>query len=71
MLQMLTPDKATIHVLLKAGADTNAVNKNGVTCLMAAVDRDCSKEVLQAIIDHGADVNATDKDSWTALMDCL
>ena len=57
-----------IHVLLKAGADTNIVNSNGETCLSDAVDGHCSKEVLQAIIDHGADVNATNKYNWTALM---
>ena len=50
-----------IHVLLKAGSDTNIADKNGETCLMRAVDGDCSSEVLQAIIDHGADVNATNK----------
>ena len=56
-----------IHVLLKAGSDTNIADKNGETCLMRAVDGDCSSEVLQAIIDHGADVNAIDENSFTAL----
>ena len=57
-----------INVLLKAGADTNiALDDSGVTCLMQAVDKDCNKEVLQAIIDHGADVNATNKYNGTAL----
>ena len=57
-----------IHVLLKAGADTNILDKNGDTCLMYAVDRDCSKEVLQALIDHDADLNATNKKNHSALM---
>ena len=57
-----------INVLLKAGADTNiAINDPGGTCLMRAVYKDCSKEVLQSIIDHGADVNATNKQKVTAL----
>ena len=57
-----------INVLLNAGADTNiALNESGRTCLMQAVNKDCSKEVLKAIIDHGADVNATDKTNVTAL----
>ena len=57
-----------IHVLLKAGSDINIADKYGQTCLMYAADRNCSKEVLQAIIDHGADLNATNKDNRTALM---
>ena len=51
---------SAIHVLLKAGFDTNIVCENGTTCLKYAVMADCSKEVLQAIIHHGADVNASD-----------
>ena len=57
-----------IHVLLKAGFNTNIVDEDGWTCLMYAVDNNCSNEVLQAIIDHGADVNATNKRNCTALM---
>ena len=56
-----------INVLLKAGSDTNIVEKNGRTCLMYAVHEDCSKEVLQTIIDHGADVNAIGKGNITPL----
>ena len=57
-----------IHVLLKAGSDTNIVRKDGCACLMIAVYEHCSDEVLQAIIDHGTDVNAINKHSATALM---
>ena len=56
-----------IHVLLKAGSDTNIATVDGVTCLMCAVDKLCSNKVLQAIIDHGADVNATNKNNFSAL----
>ena len=57
-----------IHVLLKAGSDTNIANESGTTCLLHAVNSNCSKEVLQAIMDHGADVNATRKGNYTVLM---
>ena len=57
-----------INLLLNAGSDATTADNNGVTCLMAAVDGDCSEEVLQTIIDHGADVNATDNLDRTALV---
>ena len=57
-----------INALLKYGADPKIVDDEGDTCLISAVDGDCSKDVLQAIIDHGANVNATNKDNHTALM---
>ena len=57
-----------INVLLKAGANPNITDDSGATCLMCAVGKDCSKEVLQAIIDYGADVNATSKENFSALM---
>ena len=57
-----------INVLLNGGADLNNTNVKGKTCLMYAIDRDCSEEALQTMVDHGADVNVVDKDSMTALM---
>ena len=50
-------NEAAIHVLLKAGADTNTEKKIGWRCLIHAVDKHCCTEVLQALIDHGADVH--------------
>ena len=57
-----------IKVLLKAGAGTNIANADGNTCLHAAVDGDCSKEVLETIIKHDVDVKATNKRNVSALM---
>lgn len=56
-----------VKVLLKAGADVNAKDKDGITTLMRAVLKghtDCVKTLLKA----GADVNAKLKDGSTALM---
>ena len=57
-----------INVLLNAGADTNIVDANDLSCIHQAVGGGCGKETVQALIDHGADVNLTDKDNNTALM---
>ena len=69
MIALVKKYTDAILLLLKAGADPN-IRKDDctATCLMYAVDTDCSKEVLQAITDHGADVNATSKETSTALM---
>ena len=60
--------EGVIKVLLNAYADPNiADDAYGDTCLLKAVKRKCSIEVLQAIIDHDADVNARNKKNRTAL----
>ena len=57
-----------IHALLNAGADPNITDIKGATCILYAVDGDCSKETIQAIISRGADVNATDNSKLTPLI---
>ena len=57
-----------ISVLLNAGADPNIAHADGYISLHGAINKGCSKEVLEAIISHGADVNATNKVNNTALM---
>ena len=57
-----------INVLLEAEADPNIADDSGATCLMHAVFKDGSKDMLHAIIDHGADVDATSKENCIALM---
>ena len=60
--------KDAIKVLLNTGADPNAADADGNTCLHYTARNDCCTEILQTIINHGADVNATDKKKVTALM---
>ena len=57
-----------VNILLGAGADPNIADKNGESCLHAAVYGNCSAEAMQNIIDHGALVNAVNKDGATALL---
>ena len=61
-------NEEAINVLLNSGADPLIANDYGETCLHAAVEGDCSKDVLQKIINHGAVVNATNKKNVTTLM---
>ncbi len=58
-------DPRIIKALLDKGADPNALNKNGLTPLMSAIDPD----VVRWLVEHKADVNArSKKSSWTPLM---
>ena len=59
-------DKAlnTVSVLLRAGADVNARDENGVTALMLAY----SPRMLRLLLAHGAKVDLRAKDGSTALM---
>ena len=46
----------------------NAVNKQGISALIAAAGVNPSAEIAESLIDLGADVNARDKEGMTALM---
>ena len=61
---------AIVHVLLDAGADAQAVNKDGRTALMLAARGKKPGHVAASLIllYHGADVNVVTKDGVTALM---
>ena len=58
----------SVKVLLEAGADPAIVDEEGFSCLHAAIDGYCSKDILQALIDHGALVDAKRKDGTNALL---
>ena len=57
-----------VKILLDAGADPNIVDKNGGSCLHAAVHGSCSAETIQNMIDHGVHVNAVNEEGATALL---
>ena len=61
-------DTDIITILLNAGADPNIADMHGNTCLHHAVNRYCSKDLLQALINQNADVNATNQTNQTALL---
>jgi uncharacterized protein len=61
-----------LKLLLKAGVNVNAANKNGYTALHNLLQRPVAPvEALQAVIQHGANINATDVSGRTPLMMCL
>lgn len=56
--------------LIEAGADVNARDQYGVTCLMFSAITG-SAELIQTLIDKGADANAQDNYGRTALIEAL
>lgn len=60
-------DPATTTILLAAGADTNAADREGETALMKASGHGV-KESVKVLIEHHADVNRKDVKGRTALM---
>jgi ankyrin repeat protein len=59
-----------LSILLKSGADVNALCKRGRSVLHWAL-RSESPTCCQALIDNGADVNIQDADGLTVLMRCI
>jgi len=60
-------DVKMIKLLLEAGANINAQNREGDTALTAAVSRRASPETVQILLSAGADVNIRNKRSETPL----
>jgi ankyrin repeat protein len=50
-----------VQALIKAGADVNAKDKDGVTPLMLAAQNSRDPQIVRALIRAGADVNAKDE----------
>ena len=49
-------DAAIARQLIRAGADVNAVNKDGKTALMTAVINGC-QSLVQVLLEYNADVS--------------
>lgn len=60
-------DKAAVTAGIKAGADLNAADANGMTALMHAVDMK-NIELVKLLLGGKASLNAQDKYGQTALM---
>lgn len=60
-------DPTVTTILLEAGADTNAADREGETALMKASGSGV-KETVKLLIEHHADVNRKDVKGRTALM---
>ena len=60
-------DPTVTTILLDAGADPNAADREGQTALMKASDRGF-KQTVKILIDHHADINRKDVTGRTALM---
>jgi len=62
-----------VYLLLKHGANPNAVDNSGMTILMHVVQKTsswdaCSLSVIKLLLENGVDVNARDKIGATALL---
>jgi uncharacterized protein len=60
-------DEAMTRLLLQKGADVNALNADGLTALMGAVNNK-RKHLVRILLESGADVNARSDAGETALM---
>jgi len=63
-------DGQFIRLLLKCGADVNAVTKEEKLTPLHLSALLCSIEVVKALVENGANVNALDTDGDTALHNC-
>lgn len=59
-----------VSLLLKNGADVNALNEGGSTPLMLA-SMQGHVEIVKLLVKNGADVNLTNKDGFTASMHAI
>ena len=60
-------DPTVTSILLEAGSDPNAADREGETAMMKASGRGV-KETVKVLIEHHADMNRKDVKGWTALM---
>ena len=58
----------SVKILLKAGADPTIADEEGFSCIHAAIDGQCSTDILQALIHHGAHIDAARKDGTNAFL---
>ena len=58
---------SAIEVLLEAGADPNAVDREGWTPLLLAA-KSGSERAVKALLEAGVDPNAVDREGWTPLL---
>jgi len=67
--RLITPpagdSTGVVGLLLYAGADLNAKDKDGKTALMYAAENGHA-DAVRSLLDKGADVNAKDNGGWTA-----
>ena len=67
MLEILKGNLDKIKELIKQGADVNAAEQSGNSCLILAVRKNL-KEIVELLINNGADINAVNKSEENALM---
>ena len=58
----------SVQAAINQGADVNAMNKDGMTPLMAAAFGNSNSDVITTLVKAGAYVDARDEDGETALM---
>ena len=63
------PNPEVITILLKAGANIKAQDKDGTTALTFATQNNHNPAVITALLKASADINAQDKDGTIALME--
>ena len=63
--------RRAVETLVRAGADVNQQNKEGVTALMVALRRYNNEEIIDFLLAHGADVKVGDGKGTATLMIAL
>ncbi len=68
-LNAIRSDRAdSVEILIKNGANVNAITRNGTTALMYASSFVERTNIVKILIKNGANVNAKESHGWTALM---